>query len=240
MLAHLVGAAHRRQLPATVMTFEPHPVEFFAPLRAPARLSSLREKLELFRGYGVDRVHVFRFDQAFAQTNADDFVTGLLHTELEVRWLLVGDDFRFGAKRAGGHELLAKYSTPLGFELMTMPSMEIGGQRVSSTLVRGALAAGDLALARAYLGRQYSISGRVMQGDKLGRSLGFPTANVQMKHNRPPVAGIFAVNLYGAADRALSGVASLGTRPTVASNGGLRLEVHLFDFRAICTVATCA
>jgi riboflavin kinase/FMN adenylyltransferase len=232
MVARLVGAAHERRLPATVMTFEPHPGEFFAPLRAPARLSSLREKLELLRGYGVDRVHVFRFDQAFAQTNAEDFVTGLLHEQLETRWLLVGDDFRFGAKRTGSHELLAKYAPRLGFELATMPSMEVGGQRVSSTLVREALAAGDLTLARAYLGRYYSISGRVMHGDKIGRSLGFPTANVQMRHNRPPLAGIFAVNLHGAADRALSGVASLGTRPTVTKNGGLRLEVHLFDFSA--------
>jgi riboflavin kinase/FMN adenylyltransferase len=230
MLAQLVGAAHERRLPATVMTFEPHPGEFFAPLQAPPRLSSLREKLELLRGYGVDRVHVLRFDKAFAQTDAEDFLTGLLHEKLQTRWLLVGDDFRFGAKRAGGHELLAKYSTGLGFELATMLSIQLGGQRVSSTLVREALAAGDLALARAYLGRHYSISGRVMHGDKIGRSLGFPTANVQMKHNRPPVAGIFAVNLYLTADRALSGVASLGTRPTVTKNGGLRLEVHLFDF----------
>src|ERR1700674_812638 len=230
MLARLVGAAHERRLPATVMTFEPHPAEFFAPLRAPARLSSLREKLELMRGYSVDRVHVLRFDQAFAQTSAEDFVTALLHKKLATRWLLVGDDFRFGAKRAGDLDLLAQQSLRLGFELASLPSLKIGSRRVSSTLVREALAAGDLASAQTYLGRRYSISGRVMHGDQIGRSLGFPTANVQLNHNRPPVAGIFAVNLLGAGDRALPGVASLGTRPTVTDDGGLRLEVRLFDF----------
>jgi riboflavin kinase/FMN adenylyltransferase len=230
MLTRLIGTARERRLPATVMTFEPHPREFFAPLSAPTRLSSLREKLELLSGSGVDRVHLCRFNQAFARTSAADFATHLLHEQLQTRWLLIGDDFRFGAKRAGNCDLLSHYASRLGFELAVMPPVEISGRRVSSTLVREALAAGDMQLARTYLGRYYSISGRVMHGDKIGRGIGFPTANVQMKHNRPPVAGIFAVNLYGVAERALSGVASLGTRPTVTKDGGVRLEVHLFDF----------
>jgi riboflavin kinase/FMN adenylyltransferase len=175
-------------------------------------------------------VHLCRFNQAFARTSAADFATHLLHEQLQTRWLLIGDDFRFGAKRAGNCDLLSHYASRLGFELAVMPPVEISGRRVSSTLVREALAAGDMQLARTYLGRYYSISGRVMHGDKIGRGIGFPTANVQMKHNRPPVAGIFAVNLYGVAERALSGVASLGTRPTVTKDGGVRLEVHLFDF----------
>jgi riboflavin kinase/FMN adenylyltransferase len=230
MLARLVEAAQRRRLPAAVMTFEPHPREFFAPESAPARLTSLREKLELLSNQGVDQVYVCRFDHAFARTSAEDFVTRLLHERLQTRWLLVGDDFRFGAKRAGDYELLSRQAPQLGFELVDMPSVEAGDQRVSSTLVREALAAGDMARAQTYLGRHYSISGRVMHGDKIGSSIGFPTANVQMRHNRPPVAGIFAVNLHGAAEQALAGVASLGTRPTVTQDGGLRLEVHLFDF----------
>lgn len=230
MLARLVEAAQRRRLPAAVMTFEPHPREFFAPESAPARLTSLREKLELLSNQGVERVYICRFNHAFARTSAEDFVTRLLHERLQTRWLLVGDDFRFGAKRAGNYELLFRQAPQLGFELVDMPSVEAGGQRVSSTLVREALAAGDMARAQTYLGRHYSISGRVMHGDKIGSSIGFPTANVQMRHNRPPVAGIFAVNLHGAAEQALAGVASLGTRPTVTQDGGLRLEVHLFDF----------
>ena len=230
MLARLVEAAQRRRLPAAVMTFEPHPREFFAPESAPARLTSLREKLELLSNQGVERVYICRFNHAFARTSAEDFVTRLLHERLQTRWLLVGDDFRFGAKRAGNYELLFRQAPQLGFELVDMPSVEAGGQRVSSTLVREALAAGDMARAQTYLGRHYSISGRVMHGDKIGSSIGFPTANVQMRHNRPPVAGIFAVNLHGAAEQALAGVASLGTRHTVMQDGGLRLEVHLFDF----------
>ena len=230
MLAKLVAAARERNLPAAVMTFEPHPREFFTPDSAPARLTSLREKLELLRDVGVDRVYVCRFNRAFSQIGADDFVTRILHRRLAVKWLLVGDDFSFGAKRGGDYALLAHYAAELGFTLSAMTSVEVAGKRISSTLVRNALAAGDLALAKTYLGRAYGISGRVMHGDKLGRTLGFPTANVQIKHNSPPVAGIFAVKLHVAGRRALDGVASLGTRPTIAPNGGLRLEVHVLDF----------
>lgn len=230
MLATLIAAARERSLPSAVMTFEPHPREFFTPDSAPARLTSLREKLELLRDAGVDRVYVCRFNRAFSQINADDFVTRILHQQLRVKWLLVGDDFSFGAKRAGDYALLARQAPVLGFALCAMKSVEVGGKRVSSTSVREALAAGDMTLAKTYLGRNYSISGKVIHGDKIGRTLGFPTANVQIKHNRPPVAGIFAVKLHIVGSKALSCVASLGTRPTISQNGGLRLEVHVFDF----------
>lgn len=230
MLAQLRQAAQRRGVPPCVMTFEPHPREFFAPDKAPTRLTSLREKLELLAAHGVERTHVCRFNYEFAQITAQDFIDRILVKSLDVRWLLVGDDFRFGARRAGDFVMLKQAAVRLGFEVEAMASVILDGERVSSTAVRTALRAGDLARAARLLGRSYSISGRIVRGDGLGRKLGFPTANVQMKHNRPPLTGIFAVELAGMGDRLLRGVASLGVRPTVKQQGQPVLEVHLFDY----------
>lgn len=230
MIAQLVAAARERSLPACLMTFEPHPREFFAPDQAPTRLTSLREKLELLAERGIQHTVILRFDYEFARVSAEDFVVRILHRALGVRWLLVGDDFRFGARRAGDFALLAERGRELGFEVTAMPTVAVGATRVSSTAVREALAAGDLAAAEALLGRPYSISGRVVDGRKLGTRIGFPTANILMKHNRPPLAGIFAVDVDGLAPQPLRGVASLGVRPTVHADGKPALEVHLFDF----------
>ena len=230
MLEELARAARQRRLPTCVLTFEPHPREFFAPDKAPTRLTSLREKLELLADCGVDRVHVCRFNYAFAQISPEDFIGQILARGLGTRWLLVGDDFRFGARRAGDLTMLRQVAPHHGMEVQALPSVTLKGERVSSTAVRGALAAGELARARELLGRPYSISGRVVRGDGLGRKLGFPTANVQMKHNRPPLTGIFAVSVAGIGDRPLRGVASLGVRPTVKVRGAPVLEAHLFDF----------
>src|SRR5215813_8327305 len=225
MLAELVRAAQRFGSPSCVLTFEPHPREFFAPDKAPTLLTSLREKLELLADFGVDRVHLCRFNYSFAQITADDFVERIL-----ARWLLVGDDFRFGARRGGDLVMLKQAAPRFGFEVAALTSVMLNGERVSSTAVRAALGAGDLVRAQRLLGRAYSISGRVVRGDGMGRKLGFPTANVQMKHNRPPLTGIFAVELSGVAGRPLRGVASLGVRPTVKHQGTPVLEVHLFDY----------
>jgi riboflavin kinase / FMN adenylyltransferase len=230
MLDELARAARRLGMPACVLTFEPHPREFFAPDKAPTRLTSLREKLELLAACGVDRVHICRFNYAFAQITAEEFIERILVRGLGARWVLVGDDFRFGARRAGDLVMLKRAAPRCGFEVAALPSVTLEGERVSSTAVRGALAAGELARARELLGRAYSISGRVVRGDGLGRKLGFPTANVQMKHNRPPLTGIYAVSVAGAGVRPLRGVASLGVRPTVKVQGAPVLEVHLFDF----------
>jgi riboflavin kinase/FMN adenylyltransferase len=230
MLAELKRAAARLGLPACVLTFEPHPREFFAPDRAPARLTSLREKLELLAGHGVERVHVCRFNYAFAQTTPDEFIGRIIARGLGARWVLVGDDFRFGARRAGDFVLLKQSAPRCGFEVAALASVALEGERVSSTAVRQALAGGDLERAQRLLGRAYSISGRVVRGDGLGRKLGFPTANVHMKRNRPPLTGIFAVRLHGAANEPLRGVASLGVRPTVKQGGAPVLEVHVLDF----------
>ena len=235
ILARLVREAAARGLQNCVMTFEPHPREFFGRLRGrpdlvPTRLTSLREKLELLEASGVERVHVQRFSPAFAALSPDQFVGDLLERHLAVRWVLIGDDFCFGAARSGNFALLRELGAGSGMEVEAMGTVAIEGTRVSSVAVRAALAAGDLLRASRLLGRTYSISGRVVHGDGFGRQMGFPTANVQMQHNRPPLMGIFAVRMYGIGAAAVDGVASLGVRPTVKNQGAAVLEVHLFDY----------
>lgn len=230
MLARLTArAASVGALPA-VLTFEPHPREIFTPDSAPTRLTSLREKLEILRALGVAHVHVCRFSKPFAALSAEEFVQRILVDGLKARYVLVGDDFRFGAKRAGDFALLKQLGESHGFEAEALHTVEAAGQRASSTAVREALAAGDMAMAAQLLGRPYSISGRVVGGDQLGRKIGYPTANIQLKHNKPPVKGIFAVRVQGLGQPDWPGVASLGTRPTVHANGRPTLEVHLFNF----------
>ncbi|MCB1937213.1 MAG: bifunctional riboflavin kinase/FAD synthetase [Nitrosomonas sp.] len=234
MLSRLRSAADRLGLAACVMTFEPHPREFFAPDQAPTRLTSLREKLEQLAVSGIDFTRVYRFNYDFAKISPEDFITRILEKEHSVRWLLVGDDFRFGSRRAGDFDLLMRFSKTKHFEVEKMTSVLIDNERVSSTRIRDALEIGDLQTAQRFLGRPYSISGRVTHGDKLGQKLGIPTANIQIRHNRPPLSGIFVVKVRGAIKsspmQGLKGVASLGTRPTIHENGLPVLEVHLFDF----------
>ena len=241
MLERLVAEASKRRLTSCVLTFEPHPLEFFerirrpsressAPRPAPTRLTSLREKLELLAAHGVQRVHVQRFVRSFAALAADAFVEQILVKKLRTRWLLIGEDFRFGAGRAGNLALLREMAAGHGYEVETMPTVTQAGARVSSSAVRAALASGDLAMAEALLARPYSISGRVINGRKLGRELGFATANVQLKHNHPPLTGIYAVRVHGVGLAPRPAVASLGVRPTITASGRAVLEVHLFDF----------
>jgi len=231
MLARLAEAAGARVLPSAVMTFEPQPQEFFAPDQAPARLTSLREKLDLLRERQVERVYVCRFNYRFAQLSAEEFVDRFLVRGLAVKWLLVGDDFRFGARRGGDIAMLKGLAPRAGFEVEAMPSVIANGERVSSTAVRARLEAGDFAAAELLLGRTYAIHGRVVRGDSLGTRLGFPTANVQLRRLRAPLSGIFVVEVDGLGPQPLPGVASLGVRPTVKMRGEPVLEVHLFDFQ---------
>ena len=230
MLTRLVSAAREHGLPACVLTFEPHPREFLSPADAPARLSTLRMKLERMRDFGVDRVYICRFDRRLAELGPDAVVEEILLHRLDTRWLLVGDDFRFGAKRSGDFDLLQRHGTSGGFHVTAMPSILVRGERVSSTTVRSALAAGDLAFARECLGHPYRMAGHVGHGDKIGRTLGFPTANVGLRRGPAPLYGVFAVELSGFSPQPWPGVASLGTRPTVTDSGRATLEVHLFDF----------
>lgn len=230
MIARLAEMARTRKLPVSVMTFEPQPQEFFAPDQAPARLTSLREKLELLAGCGVDRAYVCRFDYAFAQLGANEFISRYLREGLAVHRLLVGDDFRFGARRSGDFSLLKSLAASSGFEVESMPSFVAAGERVSSTAIRAKLERGDLAGAQQLLGRTYAITGRVVDGDKLGAKIGYPTANVQLMRSKAPLSGIFVVEVNGLGAVPLPGVASLGVRPTVKERGRPTLEVHLFDF----------
>ena len=225
LLAKLTQTAKQQQLKSAVMTFEPHPREFFTPEQAPTRLASLREKLERFADAGVDIVYLCRFDKKFAALSSEDFIQKILIQSVNAKTVLVGEDFRFGAGRRGGIEDIAN----AGLQLIGLPQVNLAEadiqQRVSSTRVRNALAAGQLQTAKNLLGRAYSISGKVVRGVQLGRKLGFPTANVHMRHERPALTGVYAVKLDG-----LEGVANLGVRPTVSGVPKLLLEVHLFDF----------
>lgn len=226
LLKRLIEVARAQGLKSAVMTFEPHPREFFTPEQAPSRLASLREKLEFFAEAGVEYVYVCHFNQCFAKVSAEAFMQDILRKAMNVQAILVGEDFRFGAGRKGS---ITDFQTA-GFQLVSLPNVLLAGKRVSSTAVRDALASGRLDEAADLLGRPYSTSGKVVHGDKLGRQLGYPTANVHMRHDRPPLFGVYAVKLEGLGSAFLSGVASLGVRPTIKANGKPKLEVHLFDF----------
>lgn len=238
LLDQLVARARSLGLPPAVLTFEPHPREFFDPKNAPTRLATLREKLELLADCGVEIAMVTRFDANFASLSADAFVEQVIVKALRARHVMIGDDFRYGAKRAGGFHLLQQKGAELGFQVEAMHSVLLDGERVSSSAVRAALAAGDMTEAAKLLGRPYAFDGRVVHGDKRGRQLGFPTANIRVKHNPLPMMGVFAVevrcqrNIVGSCPVPgdyLHGVANLGVRPTVEGTRPL-LEIHLFDF----------
>jgi riboflavin kinase/FMN adenylyltransferase len=224
LIDRTTAKARELNVSSCILTFEPHPREFFAPEAAPARLTRLRDKLALLADAGVQRVHVARFDARFAALTAQRFIEDILVRGLRARWLLVGRDFRFGARRAGDYAALEAAAARFGFELETVPDVQVDGVRVSSSAVRAALKAGDLRAAERLLGHPYTISGRVAHGAKLGRSLGFPTANIVLRR-APPLAGIFVVEVEGFGP----GVASLGRRPTVNPVPVPLLEVHLFE-----------
>jgi riboflavin kinase/FMN adenylyltransferase len=233
LLELLVERARSLDAAATVLTFEPHPREYFSPEDAPARLASMRDKLLQLSAHGVDRVLVCRFDARFAALSAERFIADALVRGLDVRHVIIGDDFRFGARRQGDFALLQREGARLGFGVEAMPTLALGGVRVSSSAVRAALAAGRLDEAAQLLGRPYSIAGRVIAGHRLGRSIDYPTANIALRRRRAALTGVFAVAVEGLGERRIAGIANLGTRPTV---GGSRanLEVHLLDWSADC------
>ena len=241
MLALLNSEARHRGVPSCVMTFEPHPRDYFArrsgqPGLAPARIATLRDKLAELERCGVAQAVVMRFDERFAAQSPQAFIDDGLLRSLRVRYVLVGDDFRFGARRAGDYAMLDAAGEAHGFDVARMMSYEVHGLRVSSSAVREALAAGDMGQTAALLGRPYAISGRVTHGRKLGRSLGFRTLNLRFPHARPAASGIFVVEIQGLQDQPgappLAGVASLGVRPTVEDAGRVLLEVHCLDWPA--------
>ena len=250
MLALLQNEARHRRVPTCAMTFEPHPRDFFAALHrkpelAPARIATLRDKLEELERCGVERCVVLPFNQRLSALPPQAFIENILVRALGVKYVLVGDDFRFGAQRAGDYAMLDAAGERLGFDVARMQSYEVHGIRVSSSAVREALAAGDMERAAALLGRPYAISGHVVHGRKLGRQLaesrpgagdGFRTLNLRFSHWKPAASGIFAVRVHGLGTQVLDGVANLGVRPSIDPNdvngGRVLLETHCLDWPA--------
>ncbi|MFZ6814371.1 bifunctional riboflavin kinase/FAD synthetase [Undibacterium sp. Rencai35W] len=235
LLSHLRAAATRLKVDAAVMTFEPHPRAFFAQLsgdlsKAPTRIANLRDNMASLDAAGIDRVIVEHFNAHFASLSPQDFIEKILVQGLHVKWLMVGEDFRYGARRAGDIDMLIEAGKLHGFEVVTLPAVQHKGERISSSAVRAALAAGNFAESTHLLGRPYRISGHVVHGQKLGRTIGFPTLNVRIAHHRPALQGIFIVQVHGLSEQALPAVASLGVRPTVDDSGRVLLETHVFDY----------
>ncbi|MCH4293313.1 bifunctional riboflavin kinase/FAD synthetase [Shewanella sp. 3B26] len=229
VIASLVERAKHFGLPATLMTFEPQPQELFRGDDAPARLSLLRDKIVLLDELGIDRLLCVNFNRKFAAMDPEHFIEDLLVRKLGVRYLVVGDDFCFGKSRAGNFEMLKKAGERFGFAVVNTHSFMVGDLRVSSTAVREQLAKGNLEQARRLLGHPFTLCGRVAHGQKIGRTIGFPTANIALKRKVVPVRGVFAVKLWWDGSDIYEGVANVGFRPTV--NGQVcQLEVHLFDF----------
>lgn len=230
ILHQLTGIARQHCLPAVVIVFEPQPHEFFSGDKAPARLMRLREKIQALLAAGVDRVLCLQFNQALRSLSAEAFVEKVLLDGLGIKHLVVGDDFRFGCDRRGDFALLQKMGSERGFAVTDTCTLQLDGQRVSSTRIRALLERGDFAAAETLLGKPYSISGRITYGQQLGRKLGVPTANVQLRRYRSPLHGVFAVTVNFADGASYQGVANVGVRPTIAGDKKPLLEVHLFDF----------
>lgn len=217
-------------VPSVVFAFEPMPAEYLRPGDPPARLSRFREKFKLFDAIGLDHFFCPRFDESMRQLSPDDFIQKLLVGGLNVKHLVVGEDFAFAANRSGSLDDLQRAGKKSGFEVSVVPVVHAATERISSSAIRKALGEGDMSKAESMLGRHYSMSGRVVHGQQLGRALGFPTANIPVKRRKTATSGIFAVRVRGLREGLLEGVANLGTRPTVGGGGSTLLEVFIFDF----------
>ena len=235
MIAQVCQAAERLDLSPTILTFAPHPRQYFAqvnhrPELSPPQITGLRDKLTALADAGIERIVLARFNQAMAEMSASDFVTQWLARELNVRWVLVGEDFRFGRQRAGDVSLLREIGQTCGIEVHTLSDItDEHGHRISSSEVRGALAAGDVGRAAGLLGRPYGMTGHIVHGKKLGRTLNMPTMNMRVTPRCAARSGIYVVRVHGLGTTPLPGVASLGVRPTVEDDGRILLETHLFD-----------
>ena len=230
ILEKLVSVARERKLLAAVMIFEPQPLEYFSADAAPPRLSTLREKLERFQEIGVDAVFVIPFDSEFSSLSADAFIDRYLVELLPVEWLLVGDDFRFGKGRVGDFRVLRERGQEQGFEVEATDSITVAGVRVSSSVIREALKSGDFQKSQEFLGRSYNITARVVRGNALGRTFGFPTANLGLKNLSSPLSGIYLVRVVGDEIDERYGLASIGSRPTIELNGSIKVEIFILDF----------
>lgn len=213
-----------------IMLFEPQPLEFFLGNKSPSRLMRLREKVIRFKKFPIDKLLVVKFDKTLANYKAENFISHFLVNKLNVKYLVVGDDFRFGKARLGNFAMLKKTGQLLGFNVVNTRSCYKTGQRISSTLIRDALCLGDLAQAKKLLGRDYSICGRIVYGNNRGSTIGFPTANILMFRKNTPLKGVYAVTMTWATNKEIPGIANVGTRPTVTGTNTVILETHLFNF----------
>ncbi len=230
VIKKLRAQAEKMDLPAIVLLFEPQPLEFFLGENAPTRLTRLREKIIQFKALSIDKVLVLKFNKHLANFPAEAFIKEILVDKLNVKHLVIGDDFHFGKARRGNFSMLQEKGQLYGFKVEDTHSYEYGDMRISSTLIRDALGDGNLILAKQMLGRDYSVSGRVAHGDKRGRLLGFPTANIEMFRKNTPIEGVYAVTMKGFDDKVYQGVANVGSRPTINGDAKVILETHLFDF----------
>ena len=230
VLEQLKKTARETSLISTVVIFEPQPIEFFSPGKAPSRLTRLREKLQQFSRHNIDRVVCLRFNQQFANLSAEQFVDDVLLKALAVKELIIGDDFHFGKNRQGNYNYLVDISSEKGFKVKTTNTLSCKSERVSSTLIRKALANGEMDKASELLGRPYRISGRVVHGNKRGRTLGFATANIELHRYFSPVVGIFSGRVHGIEDRTLDAIIYVGSRPVFKGKYDI-LEVHILDYK---------
>ena len=229
VIRHLLDKAQELGLPSVIIVFEPLPREYFAPIEAPARLMSFWEKCRALERLGVDRVLRIRFNESLREMSAQQFVDDIFVAGLGVRYVVLGDDFRFGNDRQGDVKFIQEQGLRYGYDAGPTPTCSIGGERVSSTRIREALENADFQQAERLLGRPYSISGRVIYGRQLGRTIGTPTANLELRRLRAPLAGVYAVEVNGGGVQAATGVANVGVRPTVEDSIKANLEVHLLD-----------
>jgi len=229
VLEQLKETAKRFDLISTVLIFEPQPMEYFNPETSPSRLTRLREKLQQFSNYNIDRVVCLKFNKELANLSALDFIDDILLKGLFAKKIIVGDDFRFSRNREGNYQYLLEVSHEKNFEVFKTGSYVENGERVSSTMIRNTLAKGDITNANHYLGRPYSISGKVVHGDKRGKKIGFPTINIELHRNSSPVSGIFAGYVHGIDEKSLDAVVYIGSRP-VYKGGRILLEAHILEF----------
>ncbi len=234
LLRQVVEGARARHLRPCVLTFEPHPREFFSPHDAPPRIQNLRDKLMALRQCAIDTIAIEEFNQAFSKLSPSEFVQNILIEKLNTKWILIGDDFCYGAKRAGNFNSLVAAGKQFDFEVSRIPSVLETEERISSSLLRQSLEQGDMKRSTQLLGRPFSISGHVLYGKQLGRTLGFPTLNLAVcarhPNAKPVTSGIFVSQVHGLGEKPLPAVSSLGVRPSVESTGQVLLETHIFDF----------
>ena len=240
LLARLREAADRLHLPATVLTFNPHPRQYFAlktgtMAHAPATITPLREKIQALSRCHIDQVMIARFNNTTAGLSSEEFIEKILVKALNVKWLIIGENFRFGKGRTGTTDELKKAGERYGFHVEVLPAVKDENGRISSSCIRKALEESDFETVATLLGKPYAISGHVVHGDKIGRNLGFPTANVPIRHYNPILSGVFITRVHGLSENPLPSVSMIGVRPTIESNRHVMLETHILDFDRSCS-----